>query len=179
MRDEVDGLVGTTDQLEPVEHRIGHRLGVARRAVRPETFAGDDVLQAVAIHVDEIDRMDLGELHAVAVLARLFVDEDVLGELDLAVFLLRQLFIPGEAETMRRKAGDDVVPPVAVHIIGIHLRAAVGRGEGELVLLPNRISGQRRGLFPPTVFFQQVHLPVTVHITDAEAMGELMVFVVR
>src|SRR5207249_3451931 len=53
------------------------------------------------------------------------------------------------------------------------------RVECELVELPNRIAGERLGLLPPTVLFQKVHPTVTVHIAHTQAVGELVIVVVR
>ena len=89
-------LVGAARELEPVEHRGVVAIRIAGAAVRPEALAGDDVLEAVAVHVDEIDGVDLGELHAVRFSARLLVHEDVLAEPDLAALAI--LLEPREAE---------------------------------------------------------------------------------
>ena len=115
--------------------------------------------------------MELREGDAEAVLAGFLVHEDVGLELRAAggVALL-ELLIPGEAVAVRRERGDDVVQPVAVHIVGEHLRAA--RREEGLVELPHRVANERRGLLEPAAATEQVHAPVAVHIADAEAVGE-------
>src|SRR6478736_6694952 len=46
------GLAAFALELEPPEDVRRVRLGVAMRAVRPVAFAGDDILEAVAIHID-------------------------------------------------------------------------------------------------------------------------------
>ena len=109
-------------ELEPVEHRRVVAVRIARASVRPEALAGDDVLEPVAVHVDEVDGVHLGELHAVCVVLRLLVHDDVLAEFDLAALAI--LLVPRQAEAVRGERGDDVVQAVAVHVVGIHLRAA-------------------------------------------------------
>ena len=135
VRHPVHGLVGVAREAEPVEHRRVRRAGVGTGTVRPEALAGDDVLQPVAVHVHQLDGVQLRESDAVAVLAGFLVHEDVGLELNLAVGIaLLELLIPREAVAVRRERGDDVRQAVAVHVIGIHLRAA--RGEEGLVELP-------------------------------------------
>jgi hypothetical protein len=84
------------------------------------------------------------------------------------------LLVPGEAEGMCRKAGDHVVKSVAIDIIGVHLRAACS-GEKDGMRHPFRITFERRGLFPPPVFFEQVGAAIAVHIADSHTVSEISV----
>ena len=171
-RHPVHGLVRVAHELEPVSHGGVVAAGVGAGAVRPEAFAGDEVLQPVAVQVHQLDRVELREGDAEAVLARLLVHEDVGAELGAAGGVLGlELLIPSEAVAVRRERGDDVVQPVAVHIVGEHLRAA--RGEEGFVKLPHRVANERRGLLEPAAATEQVHAPIPIHIPDAQAVGEL------
>src|SRR5439155_21773544 len=105
------------------ENRRRTRLGVAGGAMRPKPFAGNDVLDAVAIDIDEIERVKLSELDAIFILARELVHEGVLLEGDLVA--LTNLLELGHTILMGLEAGDHIVEPVAVHVIDIHLRAAL------------------------------------------------------
>ena len=70
--DQVRDVVGArlvAHQAEPIEHGRGVRLGIALRAVRPETLAGDDILEAVAVDVGEDKGVRLGELSDVSPMA--------------------------------------------------------------------------------------------------------------
>src|ERR1700689_4067273 len=58
----LDGPVGMAHELEPVEQR--RSIGLRVRAVAPLgplPLARDDVLEAVAIHVGQVERMQFGE----------------------------------------------------------------------------------------------------------------------
>ena len=90
---------------------------------------------------------------------------------------LAVLLVPRQAEPVRGEAGDDVVEAVAVHVVGVHLRAA--GAQRLLVKRPDRIARERRGLFPPAVLLQQVGAAVAVHVAHAHAVREVAVFVVR
>ena len=82
------------------------------------------------------------------------------------------LLVPGEAEVVGREAGDDVVDAVAVDVVGVHLRAAVGRGERRFVKLPaNRVRLLLR-LLEPTRRDEDVLQAVAVDVADAEAVAE-------
>ena len=77
---------------------------------------------------------------------------------------------------MRGDAGDDIVQAVAVHVAGIHLRAA--GAELERMKRPHRIARERLRLFPPAVLFQQVRATVAIHVAHAHAVGEFAILVV-
>ena len=65
------------------------------------------------------------------------------------------LLIPDQTVTVRSETGDHVVQAVTIHVIDIHLSATVRvRVERELVVIPNRIAGERLRLLPPAVLFQ-------------------------
>src|SRR5207245_3720460 len=61
VRNEIHRLVLVADELEPVNHRWIRRISIAMRAVGPEPFSRHDILHAVAVHVDQINRMELRE----------------------------------------------------------------------------------------------------------------------
>ena len=185
IRDPVHGLVRAARELEPIHDRRRRRFLVATGTVCPEAFAGDDVFQAIAVDVHEIYRVKLREAHAIIVerrrrVAFLRLHDVVLGEEDFAVAIaLLELLEPREAVAVRREAGDHVVQSVAVHVVGVHLRAAVRRREGNLVLLPHRIARQRLRLLPPTVLLHDVQLAVAIHVAKAVAVIEPMPFAWR
>ena len=62
---------------------------------------------------------------------------------------LADLLVPGEAEVVGGQAGDDVVVAVAVHVVGVHLGAAVGVGELGLVERPGGVLGVGLRLLEP------------------------------
>ena len=172
VRHPVHGFVGVAHKLEPVEHRGIGRAGIRAGAVRPDAFAGDDVLQPIAIHVHQFDRVELRKGHAVAAFARFLVHENVRLELNLAARVaLLELLVPREAVAVRCERGDDVRQAVAVHVVGVHLRA--GGGEKGLVKFPHRIARERRGLLEPAAAANQIRAAVPVHIAHAEAVRKL------
>ena len=171
---EVYRPVGPSLQLEPVKHRRGAGVGIARRPMCPETLAGHDVLESVAIDVHQINAMELAELHAVGVLRDLLVHDDVLLEVNLRADL--RLLIPGQSIPVGREAGDHIIQPIAVHVVGIHLRAA--QAEGNSVVLPHRVTSKRGRLLPPTILFEQIHTAVAVDVTHTETVGEPVVLLV-
>src|SRR5262245_460617 len=61
VREEGDDAVGRLLGLEPVEHRGHVGTLLALSAVRPVTLAGHQVLDAVAIDVNAVHRMRLGD----------------------------------------------------------------------------------------------------------------------
>ena len=97
VRNPVDPLFGPL-QLEPVDHRprIPHRAPVV---MRPVGLTGNNVLQPVAIHVMQGERMQFSEQHPIRVVIRLLSHDQVLLELDLIP--LGNLFVPGESKSMR------------------------------------------------------------------------------
>ena len=168
-------LLPAPRELEPIEHGRVVAIRIAGAAVRPEALAGDDVLQAVAVHVDEVDGVQLGELHAVLVLLRsLFM---MMCSRNLISLAFAILLVPRQAEAVRGERGDHVVEAVAVHVVGVHLRAAAAHRL--LVKRPDRIARERGGLFPPAVLLEQVLPAVAVHVAHAHAVREVAVFVVR
>ena len=68
------------------------------------------------------DRVQLAEDQAVAVLLGLAAHDRVLAEDDLVA--VAELLVPGQAELVRRQAGDHVVVAVAIDVVGVHLGAA-------------------------------------------------------
>src|ERR1043166_2315531 len=82
-----------------------------------------------------------------------------------AVFLLLE---PRQPVAVCLNARDDIVEAVTVHVIDIHLRAAVA--EVHRVLDPIAT----RGLFPPRLGFQHVRFTVAIHIAEAHAVREAL-----
>src|ERR1017187_2864583 len=111
--------------------------------------------------------MRLRELDAVTVLRSVFVEDDVLAEGDVAI--LAHLLIPGEPIAVAVDAGDDIVQAVAVDVIDEHLRGS-GR-EGERMLDPDGIVGQRSRLFPPGVLLDDVNPAIAVDVAGTDAVG--------
>src|SRR5678815_5013244 len=87
------------DRFEPVKNRGGVRFDVTVRAMSPKSFTGHNILQAIAIHVDQLDRMELGKTNAIGIGDRPFVEDQMLAESDLTAFF--DLFIPSQPITMR------------------------------------------------------------------------------
>src|SRR5262245_64058846 len=63
--DKLDRPTLATLQFEPIEDGGRAWFDIACRAVGPEPFSGDDVLETIAIHVNEVDGVELGEFDAV------------------------------------------------------------------------------------------------------------------
>src|SRR5438045_8979131 len=105
-------------------------------AVSPEPLAGHDVLQAVAIDINQVERVKLGKGDAVRVRFRLAIEDEMLLERDLAALL--DLFVPGKSITVSIQARDDVIETVSIDIIHQHLRRP-GR-KGNRMFCPNRIT---------------------------------------
>ena len=162
-RDERGGAGGVAVQLEPIKHRVGVRFVVALDAVGPAALAADDVGQAVAVHVAELDRMDLAEALAVGVVFLGLAEDDVLLEGAVGV-----LFEPGQAVAVGLDARDDVVTSVLVHVVDVHLGATDTEIGG--VELPVGVLGNIGGLFIPAVGFEDVHAAVAVDVAGAVAV---------
>ncbi len=163
----VDAILAA-DEAEPVDDCAGvpHR---ALRVVRPVGFAGDDVLEAVAIDIGQVHRMQFAEDEAIRVLRGAVSHDQVLAEDNLVA--IAKLFVPGEAEVVSREAGDHVVIAVAIDVVSIHLGPA-RPGEANLVQRPERIARQVRRLLEPAVLRDQIDPPVAVDIADPQAMAK-------
>src|SRR5665213_141414 len=155
-------------KLEPIEYRRRMRLCVAVGAVGVIALAGDDVLEAVAVNVHEVDGVHLGDLHALRVFGFVVADDDVL--LEAAVFLLLE---PGQAVAVGFDAGDNVGPAIAVDVIGEHLRAAAAEVGG--VKRPLRVAAQVGGLLVPAVMNHEIVFPVPIYVAEAHAVGESLI----
>ena len=79
---------------------------------------------------------------------------------------------PREAVAVRCETGDHISLAVAIHIEGVHLRAAAKLRPMES---PRRRAIPFRRLFPPAPRFENVHAPVAIHIAIADAVRELLV----
>src|SRR5215468_3010169 len=74
--------------------------------------------------------------------------------------------MPPNADLVRR-AADDVVAAVAVHVVNMHLRAFVAQiGRDELPACSSWVGGS----FPVTAADDHVVAPVAVDVADAEAV---------
>ncbi len=134
-------LAAVAHELEPVEHALLARPGGHRRTMRPVTIAGDDVLEAVAIHIEQLHRMQLGKAHAITVLLRLLVHEHMRAPRRRACgILLRQLLVPGQTITMRRQRRNHICAAITIDVVGIHLCRR--GGEIDLVVFPDGIAFQ-------------------------------------
>ena len=87
-------MVRPPDDFKPVKNCWRVRVGIAVGAMCPKSFPGDNVLYTVAIHVDQVDRVELRKYDAVFVLLRLLVHHDMLFELNLAILLFAELLVP-------------------------------------------------------------------------------------
>ena len=165
---EVGGAVVVTHELEPIDHRRGIGAGILAGTVGPVAFAGDDVFQAVAVHVDEFDGVGLGELDAANEGVGLTGDDGVIDPGGCAVggpFL----FEPTETVFVGVDAGDDVVEAIAVDVVGIHLSAAFGAECGGMEF-PEWISSEIGGLGEPAGGGEHVLASVAVDVTRADAV---------
>ena len=169
IRDEIHSIFAAHG-LEPIDNGGGIWFSIAVGTMGPPAFASDDVLDAVVIHIDEVDGVELGEFDAVFVALGLVGHDDVLFEGDFAI--LGNVLVPGEAEAVGSKAGEDVVIAVAIEIIGVHLGTA-GAAELEVVFFPG-VAGKFGGLFPPAIFFEDIHAAVAVDVAVAHAVGEFL-----
>ena len=137
--------------------------------VRPVCLSGDDVLQSVAVHVHQRDRVRLGEEDAVRTLFSFVADDDVLLERDrIAIFRLLE---PREAIRVSRQTRDDVVVAVTIHVVSEHV-GSTRPGELELVTRPERIAFDRLRLLVPAPFPDHVLPTVTIDVADTEAVSE-------
>ena len=134
--------------------------------MRPVGFAGDDVFEAVAIHIGKLDAVQLAEIDAVAIQTWTVAHDEMLFE------ALRRLLMPGEPVFMSSEAGDDIIVAVAIHIVGEHLRAAAGCERG-LVQRPVALREVLR-LLEPAVLHQHVEPAVAIHIAHAQSVAEFL-----
>ena len=86
------------------------------------TFAGDKVLHAVAIHVHEVDGVQLTELDPVELLLGILTEDLVFLEGDFIALL--DVLEPGETVAVGLDRSEDVIVAVVVKIVGIHLGTA-------------------------------------------------------
>src|SRR6266568_7755242 len=84
------------------------------------------------------------------------------------------LLEPRQPVTVRGDAGDHIVQPVAFHVVHQHLRATGPESKG--MFFPNRIVGQRRGLFPPAVLLKEVNASVAVDVAVAQSVRKPLPF---
>src|SRR5262245_942660 len=114
-------------ELEPVQDGRRFWIGITGWAMRPKAFAGDDILESIAVQIHEFDRVQLGKSDTVTVFIRFLIHENVALKLGMTLCVLfAELLVPGQPITVRRNAGDYIVQTVAVDIVSVHLRAAAG-----------------------------------------------------
>ena len=164
-------------RLEPVEDCRASRVGVVT-VVSPVALARDQVLDAVAVHVDQSHGVGLRErdrvLAGLGRRARSRIHDGVRDERDLAV--TRDLLEPVEPVPVSLRCSDDVVIPVAVEVVREHLRpAGAVRREIVGVLLPEATLGVARGVLPPAASLEDVLPAVAIDVPHAHAVGEALV----
>ena len=159
-------LAAFPHQFEPVEQGGAARIGVALGAMGPKPLARDHVLEAVAVHVDHVDRMGLRKLHAIEGALGGGRQDRMLDEVDVAVRLLHMLE-PREPVAVGDQARDHILIAVAIDVVDVHLGSAFSEGEG--MLFPGLAGGLLR-LFPPALGHQQVGPSVAVHVADPQTV---------
>ena len=127
--DKLDAI-RSPDTAEPVEDGWLIAADVLS-IVREPALAGDDVLQAVAIHVRESDGMGLGEADAIGVFHRGGPHDVMTGELTGL-----KLLEPGEPVSVGPDGRDDVRIAVTIDIVDMDLGPAPVTGKDPAVLLP-------------------------------------------
>ena len=150
VRDEFDGSIFMAGGAEPVDHGGVVRAWVSA-VVGVESFAGDDVLDAVAIDIDAGHGVGLAEADSVGVSLGFVGHDAVLFKTDFSI--LFDLFIPRESVAVSVEGGDEIVIAIAIDVIGEHLGSSFFGGEGEGVKGPVGLLIPVRGLLPPAVFF--------------------------
>ena len=164
--------IGAADAAEPVHNRWGIGLGIPLGPMGPVPLAGDDVVEAVAVDVGHIDRVDLRESDAVGTFREALAGDQLPLECAAAV-VVEHLAIPGQAPAVGREARDHIVEAVAVDIADIHLRAPRAR-KLKGMPFPERIPLKRLRLLPPAALLQDVHAAIAIDVAHAEAVGELL-----
>ena len=141
----------------------------------PASLAGDEVHHTVAIYIDQAHRVELAELHALLVLLVGAAHDLVLDE--GAVGLLLE---PAEAIAVAVVAGDDIIPAIAIHVIGIHVRSATGPIGTERAGMKRPVLvflGVHR-LFEPAFLGENVHASVSIYIARAVAVRVTKIFLI-
>ena len=160
--------------LELAPEQDGRSIGfdIARRAVGPESLAGQDVLLAVAVDVDEIQAVHLADSQLLGIHVGLDGQNHVLLPGDLSLGVL-DLLVPDQAVLVAVPSGDDVVQTVAVNVVDQHL--------GRIVSKLERVQGPRlvrlrvgRG-FPPAILFEDANTAVAFDVAEADAVREAVV----
>ena len=156
---------------KPIDHRRRRWLGIGFRSVGPVPLASNDVVDAVAVDVGHVDRVDLRERHPEGTVGGLLADDRPVCERPSAVRGLH-LLPPAQPPAVGCEARDHVVEPVTVDVADVHLRAA-GAGEGKRMLLPLRIAGKRLGLPPPATLGKDVGPAVAIDVAHPQPVGKL------
>ena len=157
--------------FKPIEHCRGQRVHITVRTVGEVAFAGNDVQNAIAIHVREIDGMKLAKIHALGILLRLGSEDAVRGEGDLSICSLALIFKPEQTVAVGEFGAEDIVVAIAIEIIGEHLRAALGT---ECEGMERPFQSGIGGLLPPAIFLQQVEPFIAIHISKTKTVGEAL-----
>ena len=167
--DEFSAAVLVPGRPEPIKDGGIVRAGVAA-VVGEVALTGDDILNAVAIDIDTVHSMGLGETNAVGISYGLIRHHDMLFKGDGSVFL--DLFIPSHSPGVGIEGGNDVVIAIAIDIVGEHLGSSLLWGEGKRMKFPGRLAVPVFRLLPPAAFFENIGKLVAINVAGTEAMNE-------
>ena len=155
--------------FQPIDDGRSQRVRITLATMGEVSFPGDHIHDAVSIDVCKIDGMELAEIHTLGIFLRLGSEDSVGLKFDLTAGIPALIFEPEESVAMREFRAENIIVPIAVEIIGEHLRASRA-AELHLVLRP--FETRVLGLFPPAIFFQQVDAAIAIHIAIAQAVRE-------
>src|SRR5690349_1996409 len=83
------------------------------------------------------------------------------------------LLVPSQSKVVRCQAGDNIIVPIAVDVVGIHLCAAVSRGECGLVRGPASCVRTRLGLLEPASRMQDIETTIAVDVPNSQPVAKL------
>src|SRR5262245_13566479 len=160
---------GVPLKLKPVQDGCCIWFDITLGAVRPETFACDNVGEAVAVQIGESKSVWLGESDTVFGLFGAISHKRVFFKGDLALF--RLLFEPGETPAMGIERSDNVVATITIDIVSKHLGAPF---VPELKLVANPFSARSSGLFVPAFVQEKVETAIAIQVANPGAVIELL-----
>src|SRR5690625_5009403 len=99
---------------------------------------------------------------------RVLAHNEVLLERDLVA--VTDLLEPSKAPMVAVEAGDHIAEAVAVDIVHIHLGTAVRTAGVEVEGMADPWLIQGFGLFPPGVFFEDIHSTVAIDVPDTQSV---------
>src|SRR6266404_8673548 len=105
---------------------------------------------------------------SISVRRRPLIHDDVLAKSDLPVFFY--LLEPHQSVAVGIQARNYVVKTVSIHVIGKHLRSAIG--EWKNVPGPDWIIRQGSRLLPPAILLDDIHPPIPINIATTQSMRE-------